>query len=54
MALYVKKYDFAFGYRKITFLYRKIFKEIVNKKVILKIMKENNWLAKWHVPNSKK
>ncbi|WP_284928564.1 IS3 family transposase [Candidatus Phytoplasma sp. AldY-WA1] len=48
-----KEYNFAFGYRKITFLYRKVFNEIINKKIILKIMKENDWLAKWRVPNSK-
>ncbi|MDV3139568.1 MAG: IS3 family transposase [Candidatus Phytoplasma australasiaticum] len=41
-----QKYHYACGYRKITVLYRDFFKEIVNHKVILKIMKNNHWLMK--------
>ncbi|MDV3158317.1 MAG: IS3 family transposase [Pigeon pea little leaf phytoplasma] len=48
-----QKYHFAFGYRKITFLYQKIYQVSINKKFVLKIMQQNNWLKKWNIPNTK-
>ncbi|MDV3174553.1 MAG: IS3 family transposase ['Bonamia sp.' little leaf phytoplasma] len=48
-----QKYHYACGYRKITILYREFFKEIINHKVILKIMKNNHWLMKWRRPHTK-
>ncbi|MDV3143823.1 MAG: hypothetical protein Q8894_01455 [Sweet potato little leaf phytoplasma] len=47
VGLLCKKYHYACGYRKITFLYRTTFGQMVNHKIILKIMKTNHWLMKW-------
>ncbi|MDO8054668.1 IS3 family transposase [Candidatus Phytoplasma australasiaticum] len=53
VGLLCQKYHYACGYRKITVLYREFFQEIVNHKIILKIMKTNNWLMKWRRPHTK-
>ncbi|MDV3174548.1 MAG: hypothetical protein Q8831_00635 ['Bonamia sp.' little leaf phytoplasma] len=53
VGLLCKKYHYACGYRKITFLYRTTFGQIVNHKIILKMMKTNHWLIKWRCPHTK-
>lgn len=49
-----KKTGFSFGYRKITNLYFQTYKEIVNNKKVLHIMRMNKWLMTYRKPYNKR
>ncbi|WP_341266478.1 IS3 family transposase [Candidatus Phytoplasma fraxini] len=49
-----KQNKYSFGYRKITILYLKTYKERVNNKKVLKIMHLNKWLMTYRKPYNKK
>lgn len=49
-----KKNQYSFGYRKITILYFQTYKEIVNNKKVLQIMRINKWLMTYRKPYHKK
>ncbi|WP_323847559.1 MAG: IS3 family transposase [Phytoplasma sp.] len=49
-----KQNQYSFGYRKITILYFRTYKEIVNNKKVLNIMRINKWLMTYRKPYNKK